>query len=127
MRTALGIAAGGALAALARVGLSELLADPNQLSFPWSTLAANAAGCLMIGLLSGYAARRSLPPALLEAIRTGFIGGFTTFSAFSVETIRLIDAGHAWSAAIYVLTSILLGFTLTLLGMRMGRRDHAAG
>jgi fluoride exporter len=127
MRTALGIAAGGALAALARLGLSELLAGPNRLSFPWSTLAANAAGCLMIGLLSGYAARRSLPPVLLEAVRTGFIGGFTTFSAFSVETVRLIDAGHALSAAIYVLTSILLGFTLTLLGMRMGGRDHAVG
>ena len=127
MKTLLGIAAGGALAALARAGLSELLTDPNRLTFPWATLAANAAGCLMIGLLSGYAARRSLPQALLEAVRTGFIGGFTTFSAFSVETIRLLDAGHAASAAVYVLTSILLGFSLTLLGLRIGRRDHAAG
>lgn len=127
MKTLLGIAAGGALAALARAGLSELLTDPNRLTFPWATLAANAAGCLMIGLLSGYAVRRSLPQALLEAVRTGFIGGFTTFSAFSVETIRLLDAGHSALAASYVVTSILLGMGLTLLGMRMGRREHAVG
>jgi fluoride exporter len=124
VRTVLGIAAGGALAALARIELNRLL-DPNLLQFPWATLTANAVGCLLIGLLSGYASRRSLSPVLLEAVRTGFIGGFTTFSAFSVETIHMIEAGHALSAAVYVLSSIILGFALTLLGMRIGRREYA--
>jgi len=123
VRTAAGIAAGGALAALARLELNRLL-DPDLLGFPWATLAANAAGCFLIGLLVGYASGRNMPPALLEAIRTGFIGGFTTFSAFSVETIGLIEAGRTFHAALYALSSIALGYALVFLGLSVGRRGN---
>ena len=126
MRTAAGVAAGGALAALARLGLNLLL-DPDLLRFPWATLVANAVGCLLIGLLAGYASRRNWPPALVEAIRTGFIGGFTTFSAFSVETIGLLEAGRPVDAALYALGSIALGYALTWLGLRVGRRGNGHG
>jgi len=121
VRTAAGIAAGGALAALARLGLGRLL-DQDLLHFPWATFVANASGCFLIGLLAGLAPRLRLSPALLEAIRTGFLGGFTTFSAFSAETIGLAEAGRIPAAALYALGSIAVGYSLALLGLRLGRR-----
>lgn len=90
MSNLLAIAAGGAIGALARYGVTLLLAHRIGTSFPWGTLAVNGAGSLLLGLLVGLAdADPRLPPAAKALVGTGFCGAFTTFSTFSVETVRM--------------------------------------
>ncbi len=89
--------------------------------FPWGTLVVNVIGCLLIGMLYAYADRWYFPKEWRLFLVTGILGGFTTFSAFSNETITLAQNGHMSSAILYVVTSILLGLGATWLGV-MGIR-----
>jgi len=129
MKTAACVAAGGALGALARYGVSLALGAPAPGAFPAATFAANAAGCLLIGLLGGFAAIRPLPGAVRELLGTGFLGGFTTMSAFGVETVRLAWDGHAVTALAYAAASAAAGLGAASAGSALakaavrGRRD----
>lgn len=76
--------------------------------FPWATFAVNVLGCLVLGLV----ARRVTEPAARALVTTGVIGGFATFSAFAVETDRLLAGGHAVTAAVYVVASVGIGLAL---------------
>jgi CrcB protein len=89
--------------------------------FPWGTLLVNILGCLVIGMLYGYAERWYFPKEWRLFLATGLLGGFTTFSAFSNETITLFQNGQTFSAIAYVASSVLLGLTATFLGL-MGMR-----
>ena len=112
---------GGAMGAGLRYGIGRIL--PFQASsFPWATFAVDLLGCLLIGILFGYVDKRPVESEHLRWFWTsGFCGGFTTFSAFSLETFSLIQHDR-WPIAIgYVLGSILLGMTLTWLGWWMMR------
>ena len=86
--------------------------------FPWATLAINVAGSLLIGFLSGLLARHGGSSA--ESVRAfavvGFCGGFTTFSTFSNETLRLLEDGQWLSAAAYVGVSVSAGLAAVFLG-----------
>jgi CrcB protein len=102
------VALGSSLGALARWGVAEVTAGAAG-GWPWATLAANVAGSLLIGILAGMVARHrgpllGLPAQLL--LMTGFCGGFTTFSAFSLETLWLVQAGQAGLAIAYVACSV---------------------
>jgi CrcB protein len=114
-------ALGGALGALARWGVSEGLPHSSG-GWPWSTLLVNLTGCLLIGLLvatvfTRYPAHRWLRPFL----GTGVLGGYTTFSTFAVDGVRLADAG-AWLPAVgYVLVSVVGGVLAAAVGVRLGR------
>src|SRR5512143_1918622 len=91
--------AGGAVQAAARYG-----------HFPWGTLAVNAAGCLLIGLLGGAAeTRHVLSQEQRLFLITGFLGGFTTFSAYGYETYFLIRVGEPGLAAANALGQVALG------------------
>lgn len=89
--------------------------DPN--GFPWWTLGVNLLGCLLMGLLFGFAERWNLPKEWKLFFAVGLLGGFTTFSAFSYETIALLNSGQYTYAISYVLSSVLLGLSATLLGL----------
>lgn len=85
--------------------------------FPWGTLMVNVLGCLLIGILYAYADRWYFPKEWRLFLATGLLGGFTTFSAFSNETITLSQNGQTTMAILYILTSVLLGLTATFLGV----------
>jgi fluoride exporter len=110
-------ALGGALGALARWALGEALPHSPG-GWPWSTLLVNLLGCLLIGaLLAVLLARFPRSPWLRPFLAVGVLGGFTTYSTFAVDVVRLTDAGHALLAAGYVLTSVLGGVIAVLAGL----------
>jgi len=102
------IGAAGAAGVLARYGIGQLSASL------WSTLAINVAGSLALGIL--VHAGRELSPELRDAIGTGLLGGFTTFSTFSVQAVLESDGGSPGTAAIYVIASVGLGVAAAAAG-----------
>ena len=117
MKTILWVAAGGACGAVLRYGVQAVTADAE---FPWGTLLVNIAGCLVIGLVIGAFAGATwfedLGRPLLVA---GVLGGFTTFSAFSVDTVLLWEQGRVVSAVAYVFSSVACCLLAALLGYRI--------
>lgn len=87
--------------------------------FPWSTFAVNALGCLLIGLLSGLAERLDwFTPSMRLLLLTGLLGGFTTFSAFGLETVHLLRRGEPWIALAYTLSSLLACTLAVWIGLK---------
>lgn len=121
MRTAL-VAIAGGVGAAARylIGLAV-----GQSGFPWATLGINLAGSLLLGALVGAGLRRDLHPLLLLALGTGLLGGFTTFSAFSVEAVQLLRAGRMGAAIAYVAASTLGGLLAAAVGLALVRAQGA--
>lgn len=87
--------------------------------FPWSTFAVNIAGCLAIGVLSGLAEKfEMIGPAARIFLFTGVLGGFTTFSAFGLETVYLLRRGEMLVAAAYAGGSVLAGVAALWIGLK---------
>jgi CrcB protein len=114
-------AVGGVLGALARWGVGTALPHSPG-TWPWATLLVNLTGCLLLGLLIAVVAVR-LPEATWPRpfLAVGVLGGFTTFSAFAVEVVELMDAGAAVLAAGYVVLSVLGGVVAVAVGARAGQ------
>lgn len=119
----LAVAAGGAIGSLARWQLGQLVqASGPGLRFPVATLLVNLLGCLAIGTLAGLFERSwagNDPMRLL--LFTGLLGGFTTFSAFGLETIELLRRGAPLMAASYIAASVLGGLVAVWLGLTVAR------
>ena len=105
------VAVGSGIGGAARLWLSTLVARGAGTAFPWGTLAVNALGCLLVGLLGAMFAPSS-PLHVRQDLRVmlvvGVLGGFTTFSAFSLETLLLVQRGAPLAAASYTVMSIAL-------------------
>jgi CrcB protein len=118
MQNLLWVAIGGALGASSRFLLTTWLFVPNQ--FPWPTLMINIAGSFGIGLLWGIGFQQpwfeSWGRYLLVV---GVLGGFTTFSAFSLETVSLVEGGRTLEALVYVAASVLTCVISAWLGQRL--------
>lgn len=113
---------GGGLGACSRYGLGTLIARWSGSSFPVSTLVINVTGSFLIGLVSTFLLDRSIAnPAWRWALITGFLGGYTTFSAYSYETVQLFDSGHGGRAVLYVLGSNALSIAACVLGIAVVR------
>ncbi|EIT84781.1 camphor resistance protein CrcB [Fictibacillus macauensis ZFHKF-1] len=109
---------GGIVGALLRFVSSQ--AFPTLL-FPTATLFINLTGSFILAWLTTYVSKvHLLPPALVTALGTGLIGAFTTFSTFSVETVKLISSHHYFMAAMYLLCSLWGGLLCSWLGFRFG-------
>jgi len=118
----LSIALGGAVGALARYGVSVAALRLVGPGFPVGTLAANLAGCLLIGLLAGWAAHAGPMPVPLErALRVGFLGALTTFSTFSLDLVVLMERGANAAAAGYAVASVLGGVGAVFAGLAVAR------
>lgn len=119
------VGAGSALGALARFLCSVALVALLGPGFPWGTLAVNVLGSFLIGLyasLSGPGGRLPGTPIQRQFVITGFCGGFTTFSIFSLETLLLLE-GQAWAlAAINIVASLVLWLVAVWTGARIGDR-----
>jgi CrcB protein len=116
------VAAGGAAGALARHGLN--LASPwsGPSAWPWATFVVNLTGALAIGLLLGAVGDGQRSEPLRLAAGTGFLGGFTTYSAFALETVLMADAVHPLRALAYVALSVVGGLFVAGLGAAAARR-----
>jgi CrcB protein len=113
------VALGGALGSVARFACSGLAARWIGLGFPWGTLFVNVAGSFAIGLLASLAAPDGRPLLGADArafLIVGVLGGFTTFSSFSLETLTLARNGSAGAAGLYVAASLLACLTAAWLG-----------
>lgn len=117
IREFIAVGAGGALGSIARYALAGVaLGGIHLLGFPLGTLAVNAAGSLLIGILLEATSSETLGWLLI----VGFCGGFTTFSTFSADTVRLLRAGCYNAAAIYVALSVAVCIVFAALGMWIG-------
>lgn len=119
--TLLWIALGGALGSVLRYALGGAVQKFSARGFPIGTLAVNVIGCLIIGILIHKLTNDQTHPATRAFMVVGFCGGFTTFSAFSAETIGLMLGGEMGRATIYVLLSVSLCLAATWVGMNAGR------
>lgn len=113
----------GAAGTLARYGLQGVVQEFTGTDFPSGTLLVNLVGCFLLGGIAEYALTHlTIPPEWRIAITVGFFGAFTTFSSFSWETTRMLQEGQWTRASAYVLVSIVGGFFLVFLGMKIGER-----
>lgn len=108
--------AGGAAGTLARYGVSGLAHRYFTGTFPYGTLAVNLLGSLIIGFLWGAMENSSAPSLLRTFLFIGILGGFTTFSSYSLETLNLFRDGEFKMAAINILANNILGIILVFAG-----------
>lgn len=125
--TVLWVAAGGAIGASVRYLIGEWARQHSALGgFPWATLGINVTGSLILGALAGGAILgESASPQLRAMLMIGVLGGFTTFSSFSLETVSLLQAGAMSRAALYTTASVALSVGAAALGMMLARGASA--
>ncbi len=109
---------GGAIGSMMRHGAGLLFLKAGWTNFPWSTLTINLLGSFCIGLIVGWLAdvQNWSEEIRLFAV-VGILGGFTTFSAFSLESVLLFERGQYLYAAFYVAASVILSIATTFLGL----------
>lgn len=121
MNAYLQVALGGAIGSVARFGLVRAMPGPG---FPAGTVLVNVAGSLAMGLLAALVASRG-GLAWAPFLMTGILGGFTTFSAFSLDALALWDRGPGALAVAYVAGSVILSLAAAALGLAIGRGAFA--
>ncbi len=121
MSAYLWVSLGGALGACARFGVAQILPAGISGSFPWPTFLVNALGALLIGLAIGWVGQSGWFSEYGRAfLVTGVLGGFTTFSAFSLEVVQLAQAGFVVQAVTYALVSLVVCAAFAALGLMLG-------
>ena len=119
------IAVGGALGSMARHGVTVLVHQRwPSLTVPLATFVVNVVGCLTIGLLAGLISSGRIAPRLYwrEFVFVGLLGGFTTFSAFGLDTLSLLRAGGLNVAAVNVIGQVGFGLFAVAIGFMVGAR-----
>jgi CrcB protein len=121
--TVLFVALGGALGTVLRYLANVVCAEQFGSDFPYGTFAVNTIGSCALGFLSQILAEKSLagvPLALV--VGTGVIGGFTTYSSFNLETLRMLQQGHVARALVYASLTFVTCLALGALGLLVGAR-----
>ncbi|PKQ09290.1 MAG: fluoride efflux transporter CrcB [Alphaproteobacteria bacterium HGW-Alphaproteobacteria-12] len=122
MNTILAVAAGGAIGAAGRHLFNQQMFRLFGPNFPWGTFGVNIIGSLVMGLIVGFFALKFEPSAEIRSfIATGMLGGFTTFSAFSLDAANMIERGQTGIAAVYIGGSVALGLAALFLGLWIAR------
>lgn len=122
MNMILAIAAGGAIGALARYFLSSQVTHVVGPAFPWGILIVNVLGCFIMGVIAEAAALTWNPsPEMRAFLTTGILGGFTTFSAFALDTAVLSERGDAAATLFYVTASVGGSILALFLGLYLVR------
>ena len=114
------IALGGAVGSVTRYLLGGVVQRTAGLAFPVGTLTVNVTGSFIAGFLLRYFMNVQTHPLLRGALIVGFCGGFTTFSAFTTETLGLAEGGEYWRAGTYVLASVALSLAAVFAGFATG-------
>lgn len=125
MSTWIAVMLGGALGSGARYGVGLWMKNIYP-TFPAATLVVNVVGGLLIGLIAAYSmGRPDFPTALRLGLMTGVLGGFTTFSAFSLETLHLWQNGNSGAAVLNITLNLLLSLGACALGLWLARASTA--
>jgi len=113
---------GGAFGAAARFLMSAKVNEKLGNAFPFGTLSVNVLGSFLMGLLAIILVERlNLDPLLKLGILVGFLGAFTTFSTFSMDTLALFEQGHHWRAMTNMFINVLLSVLAVWLGVMLGK------
>jgi len=116
------IAVGGAAGAVARYLVDATISQRWPSAVPWGTLAVNLSGSLVLGVLFALTVERGVLPASWRApVMIGFIGAYTTFSTFMLESWRLVEDGAVGLAVANIVGSCLLGLVAVFIGLAIGR------
>jgi CrcB protein len=122
MIQALLVAVGGAIGSLLRYYVGHWALRLMGPAFPWGTLTVNVVGCFVIGLFTELIARKFNASVELRLLLvTGFLGGFTTFSAFSLDAISLFERGEAVAGGVYIAASVGLSMAAVISGLAVMR------
>jgi len=121
MKLILAIGAGSFIGGVFRYMLSLLIYAKTSTHFPLGTLIVNILGCFFIGIVFGFFDKGQISNEWKLFLATGVLGGFTTFSAFSIESFNLLREGHSFQALLYILASVLLGLLATYIAYLMIR------
>lgn len=114
------IGVGGAAGSILRYIAGSAITRLGSFAFPWGTFVINVAGCLLIGVLMAWFRRNSLAEDTWKnLLSVGFCGGFTTFSSFAGENIRLLESGNVTVALAYIGASLFLGLLAVWIGMKL--------
>ncbi|MFN3007775.1 fluoride efflux transporter CrcB [Mycolicibacterium wolinskyi] len=113
-----GVALLGGAGAVCRFLIDRAVSTRLKRGFPFGTLVVNISGALLLGFLAGLA----LSPHTALLVGTGFVGSYTTFSTWMLETQRLTEERQGWPAAANIVVSVALGLTAAWLGMWLGGR-----
>lgn len=121
MKSVLAVFLGGGIGSTARFFLSALAQQILPGLFPYGTLAINAIGSFVLGIIMGLVPHSAISTEWRLFLAVGFCGGFTTFSTFSLEVVQLVRAEHYAAAGIYVAASLLLGIAAVFAGLWISR------
>lgn len=119
-KTYLMVMLGGSAGVAARMWMTSVMGPNSGSAFPIGTLAVNVLGCFIIGLFTGLTAQGGVwqvSPQMQQVITVGVLGGYTTFSSFSIRTIELLGAGHIFLAALNIVLSVVLCLLTCWLGL----------
>lgn len=122
LKEVLFIGLAGALGSLGRWGVAEAAKHYIGAGFPWGTMIVNLVGSLLLGMLLESGLHSEIVPAHVRVpVAVGFFGAFTTFSTFSVDTVRLLETGQYAAAAANVGVSVVLGVGGAFIGIAIAR------
>ncbi|WP_298223398.1 fluoride efflux transporter CrcB [Flavobacterium sp.] len=117
-KTLILVGLGGALGSILRYLTTALIQKNYPMVFPWATLVINVIGCLLIGIIMGTLEKNQITDSSMKwLLVTGFCGGYTTFSAFGLENISLLQNGHSGLAFLYIAASVVVGLLAVWLGL----------
>jgi CrcB protein len=118
---ALWVGIGGFAGSIVRYAIGTWIGGRVSTAFPVGTFVINVSGSFLLGLVMGLGETRLLPPPVRPLVAIGFVGGYTTFSTFTYETVRLLEQGSLLAAGVNAVASVLLGLAAALLGLAVGR------
>ena len=113
------VGAGSAIGGISRFAIGRWISNIASISFPVSTFSINIIGSFIIGMLLSLQSKHGLSSATMLFLATGFCGGFTTFSTFSLENILLIKQGQLGIAFLYMIASLIVGLAAVYLGFKV--------
>lgn len=119
MKILLAIGLGSFLGGISRYLVTLFLQNKFLSTFPYGTLGVNIIGCFLIGIVYGLSARGNINVEWRLFLATGFLGGFTTFSSFSNDTVSLLRDAQYWQAFSYVALSVVVGLVATFGGISL--------
>lgn len=115
------VAVGGSIGAVGRYLVGKAMGPTADAAFPWHTLVVNLSGAFVLGLVIVVAARSGAPGWWRPLVAVGVLGGYTTFSTFSVEVVQLLMTGRPFAAVAYATGSVVAGVAGAFAGILLGR------
>jgi len=119
MKIVLLVGLGSFIGGICRYLVSLVIQNKFLSTFPYGTLAVNIIGCFLIGVIYGFSERGNMNAEWRIFLATGIMGGFTTFSSFSNETVGMLRDAQYWAAFSYIALSVFIGLAATFVGISL--------